>query len=397
MFCGGVLFVLWCATMGGMVKSSSSVISWDFVRGACDHGEVLSCVGEELGLVEERFREQLDIAMPPVGRLCGYIERYRGKMLRPIMTILCGLAAAAEVCEGEVCKGGGCKGEDCQAEEKEAVEGLRRFIGESHRVLAAVCEMVHMATLVHDDVLDEADMRRRGATVNYLHGNEAAVLLGDYLISNAFHLCSTLGRPELNERIGAVTNSMCAGELLQLHHRGDWSIDRATYFEIIDRKTASLIGLCCELGAGESGVDISVSKALGEFGRKLGLAFQIQDDLLDLVGEESLVGKTLGKDLEKRKLTLPIILYFEDAAAGDREEMLSLLGGSGDVGDSPENEISVKSALRDRLVASGAVRRAHETAERLIEEARKRLSELADSPARAVLFEMAAAVVSRRF
>ena len=159
------------------------------------------------------------------------------------------------------------------------------------------------------------------------------------------------------------------------------------------KEVEETLGAEIDLGAGESGVDISVSKALGEFGRKLGLAFQIQDDFLDLVGEEALVGKTLGKDLEKRKLTLPIILYFEDAAAGDREEMLSLLGGSGDAAD----EHAVEVELRERLVSSGAVRRAHATAEGLVEEARKRLSEITDSPARAVLFEMAAAVISRRF
>ncbi|MFM7552314.1 MAG: polyprenyl synthetase family protein, partial [Actinomycetota bacterium] len=110
-------------------------------------------------------------------------------------------------------------------------------------------ELVHMATLVHDDVLDEAKVRRKGATLNALRGNEAAVMLGDYLISNAFHLCSRIGRPELNLDLGAVTNTLCEGELVQLHHRDDLALDEATYFGIVRGKTAVLVGAACRLGA----------------------------------------------------------------------------------------------------------------------------------------------------
>src|SRR5690606_33082713 len=120
---------------------------------------------------------------------------------------------------------------------------------DAHRVVATVVEMVHMATLVHDDILDDAQVRRRGATVNHLHGNESAVMLGDYLISHAYHLCSSLDQPAVSRIIADATNVVCEGELLQLANRNNWALDEKTYFEIIRRKTASLCGTCCRLGA----------------------------------------------------------------------------------------------------------------------------------------------------
>ncbi len=320
---------------------------------------VVDFLSNELALVQRLFEEQLASDLPAVNRLCAHIERYRGKMLRPTLTLLAGAAAHA---------------------------GSLR-VEEAHRVVAAVAEMIHMATLVHDDVLDEAELRRKGATVNYLHGNEAAVLLGDYLISNAFHLCSTLGRPEINRRIGEVTNRLCAGELLQLHHREHWSIDEPTYFEIIERKTATLIGLCCELGAQLSGAESALSASMERAGRELGIAFQIQDDLLDLVGEEPVVGKSLGRDIAKDKLTLPVIYYLARADQRQREEMLRLLGGS----DQPQRAAQV----RERLLRSGAIESARDEARRRVLGAQELLEGLAPSEARSALTAMARAIVER--
>src|SRR5690606_17219672 len=126
---------------------------------------------------------------------------------------------------------------------------------ERHRILATVVEMVHMATLVHDDILDDAQMRRRGATINHLSGNEAAVMLGDYLISHAYHLCSSLDDQAVSRAVARTTNTVCEGELLQLANRGNGELDERTYFEIIRRKTASLCGLCCRLGASLAGAE----------------------------------------------------------------------------------------------------------------------------------------------
>ena len=332
------------------------------------HRSVRAFLDDELRAVDAVFQRQLTASLPAVNRLCGHVARYRGKMLRPTMVLLSGAASRP----------------DSAGLDASPLEAS----GESHRVLAAVCEMIHIATLVHDDVLDEADARRSGPTFNYLKGNEAAVLLGDYLISNAFHLCSSLGRPDLNRRIGATTNELCAGELLQVHHREDWSIDEATYFAIVERKTASLIGLCCELGAMESSAEAGVIRAMGVYGRRIGVAFQIQDDLLDLVGTESEVGKTLGRDLEKGKLTLPLILHFGLAEPSERARLLKLLDRC--------PEADAVGAVRDLLVQSGAVERARQRAVELVKEARSQLICLAPSPARDLLDDLAVASIHRR-
>lgn len=321
-------------------------------------------MAEELRQVDRIFRAQLESDLPPVNRLCSYIERYRGKMLRPALTLLSGVAASPVL-------------------EVDALPEL----SESHRTVAAVVEMIHMATLVHDDVLDEASVRRQGATVNYLHGNEAAVLLGDYLISNAFHLCSTLGRPEINRRIGQVTNATCAGELLQLHHRQHWSIDEATYYTIIERKTAALIGVCCELGASLSGAPGTIVSALSEYGRRVGIAFQIQDDLLDLSGEEATVGKNVAKDLEKSKLTLPLILYLRAAGPVEREEMLSFV--------TSDITPPVLMMVRDRLTAAGCINSSRIAANAHINAARDALSQVTPGPGRQMLADLADLLASR--
>jgi len=325
-------------------------------------------LGRELRAALERvvtiFDAHLESDLDCVRELTGLIERYRGKMLRPTLTLLCGLASGG------------------------------REIGREHETLAAVVEMIHMATLVHDDVLDEAETRRRGRTVNALHGNEAAVILGDYLISSAFHLCSTLGRPEVSERIGRVTTTLCAGELLQLDNRGNVALDEATYFDIIDRKTASLIGLSCELGARASGAGEDEIGALRGFGADVGAAFQIQDDLLDLTGEEGVVGKSVQKDQEKGKLTLPLIRHLERLTAdgtpsGRDDEARAAFEAAGD----PARQAELIAKLRE----DGSIASAARTARELVERAQGRLAGLPESPARRLLAAMGEAAVARAF
>jgi len=314
-------------------------------------------LGDALEEVEGIFETQLLSDFPAVNELCRHVERYRGKRLRPTLVLLSGLAA----CGGD------------------SGRGLSR----RHRVLGAVVEMIHMATLVHDDVLDEAEMRRRGETVNRLRGNETAVMLGDYLISNAFHLCSSLDDPAINLELGAVTNTVCEGELLQLHHRDDLSLDEATCIEIVRRKTAALVAGACRLGGRLAGVSQEGERALAAYGEATGIAFQIQDDLLDLAGDEEVVGKTLGRDLEKGKLTLPLVLHLASAGPDRRESAL----GAIDARD-PD-------ALRRELVEHGAVETARTRAGAFIAEAKDHLRVLPPSPARDLLASLAEAVIHR--
>lgn len=325
---------------------------------------VQAMLAEGLARVEQRFDAHLASDLLPVERLCSHIERYRGKMLRPSLVMLCGLA--------------------CGEEE----------ISDDHVTLAAVCEMVQMATLVHDDVLDEAEIRRRGRTVNHLSGNEAAVILGDYLIAAAYHLSTTIDSLDAARLIGEVSMTLCGGELLQLHYRDDYSLDEPTYFAILERKTAALIGVSCRLGAMLAGADKTTQDGLETFGRRLGVAFQIQDDLMDLLGTEAVVGKSVGKDLEKGKLTLPVLLHLGMIRAEGRGAFLARLGEAGR-GEAGAREVAA--GLRDELVASGAVEAAKAKAGALVEEARSQLAGLPESGARGMLDLMAAAVVRREF
>lgn len=322
------------------------------------HHAVAGLLAEQLTEVSRVFERQLASDLSAVNALCLHIEQYRGKMLRPTLVLLSGLAAAGEPC-------------------------TRDRLTDRHRIVAAVTEMIHMATLVHDDVLDEADVRRRGATVNHLWGNETAVMLGDYLISNAFHLCSSLGDPAINLALGEVTNTLCEGELVQLHHRDDYSIDEATYFEIVSRKTASLIGECCRLGAALSTSDAKLPLVFKRFGHALGIAFQIQDDLLDLIGDDRVVGKSLGKDLDKGKLTLPLTRYMAGATQAGRGEALRLI------------EQRDAAALRDILLQSGSVESTRRTAMDYVESAKSELVHLPPGPAASLLATLADQVVTR--
>jgi len=323
------------------------------------HARVAARLSDELEQVERIFDEQLVSDLPEVNELCRHIERYRGKMLRPSLMLLSGMAVRGE--------------------------GIHDAVTERHRMIGAVVEMIHMATLVHDDVLDEADIRRQGRTVNSLRGNETAVILGDYLISNAFHLCSRAGEPWINLELGEVTNTLCEGELVQLSHRDDLSLDEGRYFEIVRRKTASLVAACCRIGARLAGANEALSREMGDFGQDVGVAFQIQDDLLDLEGRPDVVGKSLGIDLAKGKLTLPVILHLGSANAEPRrrEAALSLVRGRDVAG--------LLAAMR----GSGALERARERAMDLVARARARLSLLPPGPAREFLAEAAASVVRR--
>jgi len=255
--------------------------------------------------------------------------------------------------------------------------------------------MVHMATLVHDDVLDEAEIRRRGQTLNMLHGNETSVILGDYLIASAYELCSSLDSPVPSRIVGNASAVMCTGELLQLHHRNNHSLDEATYLEILDRKTAALIGAACELGAlctlGFDQREHPVVQALLRYGKAMGIAFQIQDDVLDLMGSEEQVGKSVGKDLEKGKLTYPLIHHL--AHAGDEQTLGTLelirLAENRDRSGVPE--------LIDAIRATDSIEATQSLAASYVEKARGALLELPDSPGRRMLELMADAVIRRSY
>ncbi len=311
-----------------------------------------------LAAVEDLFNMELRSEPAHVQQLVNRVARFRGKMLRPSLVLLAGLA--------------------CQ----ESPQPL----GRAHVVLATVVEMSHVATLVHDDVLDNAQIRRRGATINHLHGNETAVLLGDLLISHAFYLCSSLESQAASRLIGRTTNIVCEGELMQNFRRCDWNLDESDYFDIIYRKTASLIETACRLGAQESTRDATMIDALARYGRHIGTAFQIIDDVLDITGQPATVGKSLGTDIDKGKLTLPMIHFLATAAQTHRELLIGLL-------ESPEENRVEK--VRQLLIPSASIAYARRRAREMVDEAMETIRILPDSPARATLLDMARFITAR--
>ena len=311
-------------------------------------------IADALAAVRERFDEELQSDLPFLESLCGRIVRYRGKMLRPALTLL-----AAKACGG---------------------------IRQEHITISAVLEMVHMATLVHDDVLDEAQVRRRSPTINHMTDNETAVLLGDYLISHAYHLCSSLDSQYASRTIASCTNTVCEGELLQVYNRDNWNLTQEQYFTIISRKTATLISVACMLGAKYAGADPTVINALESYGMDTGVAFQVVDDILDLVGSEHQVGKTLGLDLDQGKVTLPIIHFLESAQRTAGEQLRRLC-----------SERSRQSRQRVRALLADSLDYAHNFATQHVDAALTCLERLQACPARDSLRAMAEFIVDRRY
>jgi octaprenyl-diphosphate synthase len=234
---------------------------------------------------------------PRIAALVDHVSRYRGKRLRPALLLLSGRAC------GEITP--------------------------AHHTLAAVLELIHTATLVHDDILDGASVRRHMATVNAEWGVSSGILLGDYLFTHAFHLVAALDDAESCRYISLATNRTCEGELCQGLHGGNLELTEDEYLEMIEGKTAELISCCCRLGALRSGAPGEVVEGLARYGRWLGLAFQIADDLLDLVGEEWITGKSLGTDIVQKKLTLPLIRLLEQVEPAQAVRLRQILAGSG--------------------------------------------------------------------
>lgn len=312
------------------------------------------CIGSEMAAVDRMFSQELRSDQACVNVLVKHVSRFRGKMLRPSLVLLWGKACGD--------------------------------LTDAHIAVATVVEMVHMSTLVHDDVLDEAELRRKGATLNHLRGNESAVLLGDYLISHSYHLCSSLESQFASRVIGRTTNELCEGELLQIENRNNLELDEETYLTIISRKTASLTSACCTLGAKMSNASPELIQQANVYGRSLGVAFQIQDDILDIIGDTRAVGKTLGIDIEKVKLTLPMIHFLRTAPKEHRLLLRSLL-------ESREPDKVEK--IRNLITPSKSLAYARERAQYYVDQARASLKGLPDGEPRQVLDMIADFVITR--
>jgi octaprenyl-diphosphate synthase len=193
--------------------------------------------------------------------------------------------------------------------------------------LGSVIELVHLATLVHDDILDEADTRHRQETAAKKFGPAAAVLIGDVLFSHALELAAEFNTNEICRSVAQATARVCAGEIAQTYQRGEVNYSRDFYFRVIQLKTAELFEVACRLGATVAGYPVQFSEAAGLFGRHVGIAYQIFDDLVDLYADESMIGKTLGTDLSKGKFTLPLLLLLEKLPTEERDSLIARFKG----------------------------------------------------------------------
>ena len=289
-------------------------------------------INSQLYSVEERIRQQARAFDPAVEGYVAYAIESHGKRLRPALALLAGGAT------GKICP--------------------------SHFDLAVIVELIHAATLVHDDILDGADKRRGQPTVNAKWGNAISVLLGDCLFAHALKLSTSFPNGEISRRIAHAASDVCSGEIIQTQRRFDLKLSVPDYYKIIEMKTGALFAAACELGAFINEASPDVISALRTFGMRLGTAYQIYDDVVDLAGDEAQVGKTLGSDLRKGKLTLPILHLLQHADDAERQRLSEIIL-SGD-------EAAIL-ALADLALATGAVKSAVATCGKMLREARAQL------------------------
>jgi octaprenyl-diphosphate synthase len=312
-------------------------------------------VAHELVLVKARYREEFLHPDPNVRELLACIEHYSGKLLRPALLLLAGKACGK--------------------------------IREDHILLATVAEMIHTATLVHDDILDSALVRRGRPSINKLAGSEISVLLGDHLFSHALELALSLDDPTGARLFSRAVSRTCLGEVTQVLTRGNLLLTEEEYYRIVRGKTAELYATSTEIGAHYAGASERAARAMYDYGMKLGIAFQIMDDVLDLRGDEALVGKTLGTDLAGGKATLPVIHWLAHLAPAKRDHALERLRAAADP--------RVRREVVAELSAAGSIDYAESEARRIVGEAKLAATVVPDPSMREFFAHIADFVILR--
>jgi octaprenyl-diphosphate synthase len=257
-------------------------------------GNIFSLVRPSMNALDIFMQAQVEQFEPEIRSMAKYCLETSGKRLRPTLVFITGWQESGHV------------------------------VGDLVR-LAGVIEMVHLATLVHDDIMDHAEIRRNRRTASREFGPDAAVLLGDTLFCQALHIASHFPTTEVCRMVSESTRRVCAGEIMQTMRRRDMEITLADYQRVIDLKTAELFRISCLMGAMIGGQNAGFTEAANDFGRHLGIAYQMYDDLVDFLGEEKSVGKTLGTDLATGKLTLPLMCLLEKLSGQERNELLSAM------------------------------------------------------------------------
>lgn len=299
-----------------------------------DIKQVFSLIKKPLSEVEAAISAQAREFDPAVEPYISYACESSGKRIRPALVLLSGSALGP--------------------------------VGEEHTRLAVILELIHLATLVHDDIMDGAELRRDQATANARWGNATSVLLGDCLFAHALGLATTFADSEICRRVALASKEVCSGEIIQTQRRFDLKLKTADYYRIIEMKTAALFSVATELGARLSGGDASVIESMKAYGTKMGTAYQIYDDCLDIVGNEDEAGKSLRTDLIKGKLTLPLLNLLE--SAGTRKERISQMILNGGEPEFIE--------LTRMVQAEGALHSALDTGRKMVAEAQRHVEVL---------------------
>jgi octaprenyl-diphosphate synthase len=307
--------------------------------------DIRGLVAEDLAAVDGVIRHRLDSSVPLVSIVAEHIVAGGGKRLRPLIVLLSAHAAA----NGKPLPGG------------------------HHHDAAGFIEFIHTATLLHDDVVDHSSLRRGRETANALFGNEASVLVGDFVYSRAFQMMAAIGVPRVMEIMADATNVIAEGEVLQLMNAQDPDTTEERYLEVIHRKTAKLFEAGAEVAAVLAGASREVQVALATYGRHLGAAFQLIDDVLDYRSDPTNRGKNLGEDLAEGKMTLPLIHALKQAAGAERELIRTAITDAG-AEDAPEPDFA---RIIGCIDATGGI---EYTRERAMAESRAAVAALAVVP-----------------
>ena len=317
---------------------------------------IFSLVEDRLVSVEALFRENLASPLSIIDEIGGFVAAGGGKRVRPAIHLLC-----AKMCG---------------------------YHGPHDVLMATVLEFIHSATLIHDDIIDEATTRRGRPSVNHRWGNNVTVLFGDYMFAKAMEMALGAGSLRIIRKLAEVTLRMTEGEMLQTRYVGRLDLTVAEHTDLIERKTARLFAGCCEIAGMLAGVDASTEEALGRYGTKVGMAFQMVDDLLDFTGDAARLGKPAASDLREGKVTLALI----DLLGSGSARGLALANRIMESGEDGAPEIA---ELTELLETSGALARAREQARRTATEAVEELARFPDGHARRALEAVPGFLISR--
>ena len=318
------------------------------------HNNIAQSIATDMEAVNTVIRQRLHSEVSLVNQIAEYIISAGGKRIRPVLVLLLANAYG--------------------------------YKGTAHHELAAVVEFIHTATLLHDDVVDESSMRRGRQTANALFGNAASVLVGDYLYSRSFEMMTSLDNMRVMRILSRATTVIAEGEVLQLLNMHDPDVTHESYLKVIRSKTAKLFEAAAELGALVGGADDTQIEAAGEYGRSLGTAFQLIDDVLDYAGDAAEIGKNLGDDLREGKPTLPLIWLMENGTEEQRQLVRSCI----EHGDEAQFE-----AVLAAVTSSGALDYTRQQAEQAARRAAEAIASLPDSVYKASLQQLCSFAVDR--